>query len=1184
MFDKIFSTIGGMLGNNIGGGIFSRIGRVLGNKIGNYLDDSIKDLDEDYNAKYILDRFILKQEIYGLPIPVLFGQTRVSGKIIWTSKLSEKSKSNNNIKYFNSGVEKSITHNIEYEYFLSFAIAICEGEIKDIIRIWNDGEILDISKYKSRIYKGSNIQKPDPLIERIEGESFCPGFRDLAYMVFEDLPLREFNNNLPNLSFEILRKIDVEEESLVEDLIQSIVVIPGSGEYVYDTEIQYKYLLSENDYILSKTPINSHNYKQIANSLLSLDQLQTTCKNIKWISPVISWFADSLDIKDCSIYPAIEFQELDKIYSEKWQVKNYDRNNARIIGKDEKNNPRYGGTVNDMSILRYLDELKSRNMKIMFYPMIFIDLPEKPWRGRMTGSVHDIADFFNKDLGYNNFILHYAQLVKGKVDAFIIGSEFVNITNIKDQNNNFPAIAELINLAKKVKEILGNEVKISYAADWSEYHHANGGWFNLDELWSSDSIDFIGIDAYFPLTNSTGDETTDEEISRGFQSGIGYDFYYDENKNKQNLDEKFAWKNIKYWWSNKHFNPDGKETSWVPMSKKIWFTEFGFPSIDKSTNQPNVFFDPKSIDGGIPRYSSGETDFILQKRAIKLAINYFKTCDFLENYFLWTWDARPYPSWPHTNIWNDGYLWEKGHWVNSKLGGINLSALLKILCKKAQIDFQKIDVTTINDGIEGIIFEQNIKIIDAINLLRIIYLFDIDYSYSGKIKFVKRGSLSNKDTISTREFVVNNQLISRINNQCKSNNLSELHISYLSSINEYKKEFFSQFIDNNLLNQKIIKAPIVLSVSEIKKISTIILNHTNYEIQEIEFYLPIFYKNFAPTDIIIIKNDSNELRVRILAVTIKDYLVKYYGVVEDKKIYHTKSELNQLEQVNPINNHLIMIHSIQIPFIRKNLIYIAVNQGKEKNIYAEFNKGEKFFIQKLECNSTMGIIYKIVNSKIIYPNLIDNDSEFHIYSLSQIEEISEEDFLDCQNIAMIGNELIAYKSVKKIDKDIYVVSRLIRGLYGTSYSIDQHKEGEYFVALNSLNSVEVSERLLGKTINFFINDNVKTSIFYQNLDSNVLTVKNPLCKINANFLELSFTPPFSSYDNWRNIYQSNFLYKIILESENILYEFETSEIIFKTNISDITLNAESKLSIITIRREDFKESEKLTLDLNLLNN
>lgn len=43
--------------------------------------------------------------------------------------------------------------------------------------------------------------------------------------------------------------------------------------------------------------------------------------------------------------------------------------------------------------------------------------------------------------------------------------------------------------------------------------------------------------------------------------------------------------------------------------KKIWFTEFGFPSIDKASNQPNVFFDPKCTDGGAPKYSSAGTDF-----------------------------------------------------------------------------------------------------------------------------------------------------------------------------------------------------------------------------------------------------------------------------------------------------------------------------------------------------------------------------------------------------------------------------------------------------------------------------------------------------------------------------------------------------------------------------------------------
>ncbi|MCC8483962.1 MAG: glycoside hydrolase TIM-barrel-like domain-containing protein [Rickettsia endosymbiont of Labidopullus appendiculatus] len=30
--------------------------------------------------------------------------------------------------------------------------------------------------------------------------------------------------------------------------------------------------------------------------------------------------------------------------------------------------------------------------------------------------------------------------------------------------------------------------------------------------------------------------------------------------------------------------------------KPIWFTEFGFPSVDGCSNQPNVFYDPSSCE------------------------------------------------------------------------------------------------------------------------------------------------------------------------------------------------------------------------------------------------------------------------------------------------------------------------------------------------------------------------------------------------------------------------------------------------------------------------------------------------------------------------------------------------------------------------------------------------------------
>lgn len=125
--------------------------------------------------------------------------------------------------------------------------------------------------------------------------------------------------------------------------------------------------------------------------------------------------------------------------------------------------------------MRYLKELKKRNLKIMFYPMFFMDLPGKPWRGHVSSSAEAVSNFFHKIDGYNNFILHYAHLVKAYADAFIIGSEIIGITSIRDSANNFPAINELCNLARLVKEIVGNKVQVTYAADWSEYHHTSGG-------------------------------------------------------------------------------------------------------------------------------------------------------------------------------------------------------------------------------------------------------------------------------------------------------------------------------------------------------------------------------------------------------------------------------------------------------------------------------------------------------------------------------------------------------------------------------------------------------------------------------------------------------------------------------------------------------------------------------------
>ncbi|RYE13877.1 MAG: hypothetical protein EOP34_07820, partial [Rickettsiales bacterium] len=570
-------------------------------------------------------------------------------------------------------------------------------------------------------------QLPDELIQSFLGIDNCPAYRGIAYIVIKDFPLENYSNKIPNFNFEVINNSKLCGKLNLENMVKSMVLIPGSGEFVYDTIVQSKVSRLEIDgefvQLGNFKKINKHSYYDKTDAIIALDQLQESCPNINWVAPVVTWFTNTTNIRNCKILPSVEYRDNSITTPDEWMVAGYNRNNAYLISRDSDDNPNYGGSINDQTILRFLDELKDRNLKIMFYPMFFIDLPEKPWRGRLTGNESDVESFFRKSGGYNDFILHYANLTKGKIDAFIIGSELIGLTKIKDSNNKFPAIDELINLAQQVKEILGKNVLVSYAADWSEYHHTNDGWYNLDSLWASDHIDFVGIDAYFPLTQNNSSKYNKELIKRGWNSGEGYDYYIEDNI-KIPLKEEYAWKNIEWWWSNNHINPDGNKTAWVAKSKKIWFTEYGFPSIDNATNQPNVFYNPKSIEGNIPKNSNGKIDFYIQRIAIEATEEFWENSDFVEQKFLWTWDMRPYPIWPdRRDIWRDYDLWSRGHWVSGKIGLSSLGLVIADLCNRA--DISQYDISELNDTIDGFVINNQQTIRSAIEILSSAYFFNI---------------------------------------------------------------------------------------------------------------------------------------------------------------------------------------------------------------------------------------------------------------------------------------------------------------------------------------------------------------------------------------------------------------------------------------------------------------------------
>ena len=57
-------------------------------------------------------------------------------------------------------------------------------------------------------------QNPDTFAESILGSGNVPGYRGLAYIVFESLQLASFGNRLPNLTFEICADTGVRQSRM----------------------------------------------------------------------------------------------------------------------------------------------------------------------------------------------------------------------------------------------------------------------------------------------------------------------------------------------------------------------------------------------------------------------------------------------------------------------------------------------------------------------------------------------------------------------------------------------------------------------------------------------------------------------------------------------------------------------------------------------------------------------------------------------------------------------------------------------------------------------------------------------------------------------------------------------------------------------------------------------------------
>lgn len=750
----------GGIGQALGGGV----GRLIGSTLGAMIDQRlVAGLEAPPQRGPRLSTLALQGAAEGAPMACVFGRARVTGHVIWAARFREGRKT--------SSAGKGGPRVVEYDYSLSFAVALCEGPIDGVGRIWADGQPMDPGGVSMRVYRGMEGQGPDPLIEAVEGEA--PAYRGTAYVVFEDLPLGPYGNRPPQLAFEVFRR-PLGVEPTLEDRLEGVCLIPGAGEFVLATEA-----VMRREGLTRTTPENVHAGDVRTDLAVSLDQLQVQLPNLKRVSLVVGWFGDDLRAGHCAIRPGVERRNK-PTEPASWSVAGLTRDNAHLISQSG-GGPAYGGTPSDETVRQAIAELKARGLEVTLYPFVFMDVPPGnglpdpygggeqaayPWRGRLTGepstAVADVSAAFGdaEGWGIRRLALHYAALAaECGAAGLLIGSEMRGLTGTRDSLGQFPAVGAFRALAAECRSIVGPDVKLSYAADWSEY----SGWragaevaFHLDPLWADPNIDYVGVDWYPPLADwRSGDGGVDAGVFDGpddpdglaaqIAGGEGFDWFYASPEDRaaqvrtpivdtaHGEDWVFRIKDLAGWWSQAHHDRPGGVRSatpspWLPGMKPIRLTEFGCPAVDRGANAPNLFTDPKSSEGGLPPFSTGARDDRMQRRALESVLAHFAEPannpvsplyggPMLEAADAWCWDARPWPAFPaRSDVWADAGAWRTGHWLNGRLGGGTRNLLAELLMRAGpgEADFE---IGTCDGEVHGYVIDRPMRVRDALEPL-----------------------------------------------------------------------------------------------------------------------------------------------------------------------------------------------------------------------------------------------------------------------------------------------------------------------------------------------------------------------------------------------------------------------------------------------------------------------------------
>lgn len=1135
------AAVGGSIGGTFAGLSTAVIGRAVGATLGRVIDQRLLGQGSDAVEHGRVDRFRLANAGEGAAIGQVYGRMRVAGQVIWASDFKER------VSVSGGGGKGAPPRpkTREYSYSVSLAVALCEGEIAGVGRIWADGQEIAANDIAMRVYRGTRDQLADPTMEAVEGAGQVPAYRGTAYVVIEDLDLSAFGNRVPQLSFEVLRpeQASAPDAGIDPSLgLRGVALVPGSGEYALATSpVHYT------DGRTGRWTANVHTPLGKTDFSASIESLVDVASGLEAASLVVSWFGDDLRCGSCRLRPKVERKDAEGAKMP-WRVAGVTRQMAEMLPQVD-GRPVYGGTPTDASVLQAIGALKMAGKAVMFYPFVLMeqiagnglpdpyadagDQPVLPWRGRITlskapgmsgspdgtaAAEMEVAAFFGtakaadfsigssgvaysgpEEWSFSRFILHYAALCAqaGGVDAFCIGSELRGLTWIRGENAKFPAVEAMQALAAEVRALLGAETKIGYAADWSEYfgYQPQDGsgdrYFHLDPLWADENIDFIGIDNYMPLSDwRDGNAHLDAQnwnsiydvdyLAANIAGGEGFDWYYHSVQAREAqirtpitddaYDEAWVWryKDLRNWWSNTHHERIGgvrqtEPTAWVPGSKPFWFTEMGCAAVDKGTNEPNKFLDPKSSETALPHFSNGARDDLIQKQYLSAVLAFWSlpennpTSEIyagpmvnMSRAFAWAWDTRPYPFFPNdTALWADGDNYARGHWLNGRLATRTLASVVGEICRRAGLSAY--DTKGLSGIVRGFMIDDVVDARSALQPLMLRYGFDA-IERDGILQFVMRDRWRIAD-LSADDLAISDEIEGRLEQgrEAEAAMTGRIRVRFTEADGDFatlsEEAILSDEATHSVSSTEL---PLMMTRAEGRQLAERWLTEARVARETVRFALPPSRLGLGAGDLVklAIEDEGGAGLFRIDRVE-QGAMQTIEAVRVEPSVYVPAVMHEQMPRVAPFLPPVpVTSLFLDLPLVSGDEIphapHFAASATPWPGGVALYQSGgeEDFRLNEIiTARSVIGMTETVLPAAPA--GRFENGPALQIRLASgTLQSVSEDSLLGGANLMAIGDgsagrwELFQFETAELIDKDTYLVSRRLRGQAGTDAFAD----------------------------------------------------------------------------------------------------------------------------------------------------